>query len=233
MAVHTFHLAEVGPRTTMRAILRPPTQATVRGLINAECMTTMELGLPLASPSRLQPRRLGVFAAWEREAAIDDFLASPGLGSSLAHGWHVRLELLRRWGHISGFDEPVRVTEEHDADAPVVAVTMARLKLPQLPRFIQWGKPVELLVRDHPAATLAVAGMRPPRLLATFSMWRSQHEMIDMVGGTSDRPDAQRHVAAMAEQRRKDFHHEFAALRFRPLAEYGVWQGRSAIVPAT
>lgn len=33
----------------------------------------------------------------------------------------------------------------------VVAVTLAWMKLLQVPRFIRWGKPVEELVRDDPA----------------------------------------------------------------------------------
>jgi hypothetical protein len=28
-----------------------------------------------------------------------------------------------------------------------------------------------------------------------------------------------------------DFHHEFATYRFRPLSEYGAWEGRTGIVP--
>ena len=45
------------------------------------------------------------------------------------------------------------------------------------------GKPVEELVRDHPATTLALAAMRPPRTVSTFSVWRSLREMSDMVRG--------------------------------------------------
>jgi hypothetical protein len=33
----------------------------------------------------------------------------------------------------------------------------------------------------------------------------------------------------MAEQRRKDFHHESTFMRFRPLSEHGVWQGRQLL----
>ena len=39
-------------------------------------------------------------------------------------------------------------------------------------------------------------------------------------------------AVAMAERQRKDFHFEFTTLRFRPLAEYGQWEGRTQIVPA-
>lgn len=42
-----------------------------------------------------------------------------------------------------------------DTNAPVVAVTLARMKLPEVPGFIRWGRPVEKLVRNHPGITLA------------------------------------------------------------------------------
>jgi len=114
---------------------------------------------------------------------------------------------------------------------PIVAVTLARLKLTQVPRFIHWGKPVEELVRDHPGTILALAAMRPPRTVSTFSVWRTQSEMINMVRGQDSFPGATRHAAAMAERNREDFHHEFTTLRFRALAEQGAWEGRTDIVP--
>ena len=52
-----------------------------------------------------------------------------------------------------------------------------------------------------------------------------------MVHGRAAVPDPDRHASAMAERERRDFHHEFATYRFRPLSEHGAWQGRSGIVP--
>jgi hypothetical protein len=194
-------------------------------------MTVMALGSPILSGSRLQFRRLAVFASWENERAIDVFLTDTELGRELAKGWHVRLEFLRRWGRVSEFDDLPEEVAELEPAAPVVAVTLARLQLSQVPRFIRWGKPVEELVRDHPGVTLALAAMRPPRTVSTFSVWRSQREMTDMVCGNHAAPAAERHVAAMAERNRKDFHLEFTTLRFRARSEHGAWEGRSDIVP--
>jgi hypothetical protein len=113
----------------------------------------------------------------------------------------------------------------------VVAVTLARLKLPQITRFIRWGKPVEELVRDHPGTTLALASMRPLRTFSTFSVWRSQQEMTDMVHGHSYKSESSPHAEAMTERNRKDFHYQFTTLRFRALAEHGEWKGQRNIVP--
>lgn len=232
MTVFTFHLARSSPVATVRALLRPPTAATAPGLVHAECMTTMKLGSPVLSPQRAQLRNLAVFAAWESEAAIDAFLASPGLGRRLAAGWHVRLDFMRRWGSVAELPPLPEMVGEQDPSLPVVAVTLARLKHPQIPRFIRWGKPVERLVRDHPGQTLALAAAHPVRTVSTFSVWKTQQEMTDMVRGHSDMADPRRHADAMIERSRKDFHFEFTTLRFRARSEHGEWQGRTGIVPA-
>src|SRR5512145_1678500 len=173
-----------------------------------------------------------MFAAWESHAAIDEFLASTWLGRALATGWHVRLAFQRRWGYVSEFDGLAEGAPEQDPAAPVVAGTLARMKLPQVPRFIRWGRPVEELVRDHPGTTLAITAMRLPRTVSTFSVWTSQREMVDMVRGRSSVPRPERHAAAMVERQRKDFHFEFTTLRFRPIAEHGNWDGRTHIIPS-
>lgn len=194
-------------------------------------MTKMQLGAPIFSPARMQIRNLTMFAAWESESAIDDFLANTSLGRRFASGWHVRMTFLRRWGSVKEFSDLPENVETSDQDAPVVAVTLARMRLPQVPRFICWGRPVEELVRDHPGAILASASMRLPRTVSTFSIWSSQREMAAMVHGHShiDRP--KRHASAMRERERKDFHFEFTTLRFKPVAEHGSWEGRSNIIP--
>jgi hypothetical protein len=191
----------------------------------------MTLGAAIVSPARMQLRSLVMFARWESHGAIDDFLAGTRLGRVLAGGWHVRMAFQRRWGYVSEFDGLAESVGQQDPAAPVVAVTLARMKLMQVPRFIRWGRPVEELVRDHPGATLAIAAMRLPRTVSTFSVWKSQREMVEMVRGRSSVARPERHAAAMAERERKDFHFEFTTLRFRAIGEYGSWEGRRGIVP--
>lgn len=231
MTVFTFHFARTKIPITVRALCQPPTRKQVPGLKHAECMTRMTLGAPIVSAARMQLRHLTMFAAWESQVAIDDFLAGTRLGQALATGWHMRMTFLRRWGHVSELGELPESVGDQDAAAPVVAVTLARMKLPQVPRFIRWGKPVEELVRDHPGTTLAIAAMRLPRTVSTFSVWNSQQDMVDMVRGHATVPRPERHADAMAERQRKDFHFEFTTLRFKPIAEHGNWEGRTHIIP--
>jgi len=236
MGIHSFHLATVPPLLAARALMGGAREAaSVDGLEHVEHLSLMTLGAPAVSLERLQLRRHAVFAQWESEAALEDYLARDAFGRHLAAGWHVRLEFVRRWGVVSGLDRlPPRVGSM-EPEEPVVAVTLAHLKLPELRRFFAWGRPVERQVRDSPGATLALAAVRPPRTFSTFSVWRSLREMRGMVegrgAGAGVGAAAQRHAGAMVERERRDFHSEFTTLRFRPLSEHGSWQGRSGIVP--
>lgn len=229
--IHSFHLAQVPARVGAAVLLRPRTPATVPGLDHLECLSLMRLGAPVVSPERLQLRRLAVFAQWRDEDALVRFLERDPLGQRLDAGWHVRLEFVRRWSTIAAFDGLPARTGTLEQDEPVVAVTLARMKIPEIPRFLHHGRPVERLVRDHPGVTLAAAALRPPRTISTFSVWRSVREMVEMVHGRSEVPEPDRHSAAMRERERRDFHHEFATYRFRPLSEHGSWLGRSDLVP--
>ncbi|MBL4705905.1 MAG: hypothetical protein JKY54_15370 [Flavobacteriales bacterium] len=231
MSVFTFHLAKTNVNSALKAFWSPPKAANVPGLIHAECMTSMTLGSASYSPSRMLIRQVAVFAQWENEAAIDQFLETDKFGKRLAKGWHVRLIFLREWGHIDEFEIPKESEEVDDPDAPVVAVTIARMKLLQIPRFIRWGRSVEKLVRDHPGKTLAMAAITLPRTVSTFSVWQSQKEMLSMVHGHNSVPKPKRHRDAMKERERKDFHYQFTTLRFKPIGEYGKWKGGSNYVP--
>lgn len=223
--IHSFHLAELPARATAAAMARPPTPSSNGGLQHAECLAMMRFGAPTVSPQRLQLGHFAMFAQWDDEEALDRFLTDHDLGRRLADGWHVRLQYLRRYGSIAALGELPRVAGEWSEDEPIVAVTVARLKFPQVPRFLRWGKPVEMLVADHPGTTFSTGAHRPPRTISTFSIWRSVRDMTDMVHGRSDVPRPEVHEVAMAEQRRKDFHHESAFMRFRPLSQHGLWQG--------
>ncbi len=216
---------------SLHAFVDPPTAKNTSGLIHAECMAAMELGAPILTPKRMQLRNLAMFAAWENEEALDQFLTTHEIGQSLFSGWHVRMKFIRRWGHFPNFEHLPEEAETSSPSEPVVAVTLARLKLPQVYRFIHFGRPVEEQVRDHPETTLALATMRPLKTFSTFSIWRSQQAMTDMVRGHSSGHNSKRHAEAMKERNRKDFHHHFITLRFTPLSEHGEWEGNGGHVP--
>lgn len=231
MRVFALGLARTPALLTLSSLYRPPTGSTVPGLIRAECLTPMVLGSPILSPQRMQLHKLVMFAEWASEDALDGFLNTSKLGQYFVAGWHLRMTFLRRWGSVREFASLPESTGDSGPNAPVAAFTLARMRLPEIPRFVHWGRPVEAMVRDSPEASFSLAAIRYPRTIATFSIWNSQQAMIDMVRGKSKVARPMRHFEAMKERERRDFHHEFTTLRFRPLAEFGTWEGRSTLLP--
>ncbi len=232
MTVFSYHLAELPLLSALHTILFPVSPRNTPGLIHAEPMSVMELGSPVFSRSRFFSRKIALFAQWENESALADFMNNHPVGRKLSNGWQVRLGFLRQWGSFSGYQIPAAGEPSVSSDEPVVAVTIARMKYAQIPRFLRWGRPVEKLVRDHPGTTISLASIRYPNTISTFSIWNSQQEMIDMVSGHNNRPQPTRHIDAMKERNRKDFHFEFTTLRFRPIAEYGEWEGKRNLIPS-
>ena len=226
--MHSFHLVTLPPMRTARLLSGGLGQ--VDGLRHAEPMTTMRLGAPVVSPDRMQLCHLAMFCSWESEDALETFLAEDPIGSAVGDGWHLRMRFLRRWGLVDELGDLPEVAEPSLPGEPVVAFTLARMRLTRVPRFIRWGRPVERQVRDHPASPFATAAMRPPHTVATFSTWRSAREMTAMVAGRDTGAQAERHRVAMLERERRDFHHAFTTLRFRPLSEHGTWDGRSTLL---
>lgn len=231
MSVFTYHLVKTSLLNALKLIIWPPRPKNTPGLIHAESMTVMTLGSPVFSPYRLLMRQIALVAQWEDEKAVDLFMAQSRSGKILKKGWYTRLTFLRQWGQISDFNIPEDASHVLSENETVVALTIARMKLTEVPRFIHWGRPVEKLVRDHPGTLLSLASIRFPRTVSTFSIWKSQKEMTDMVQGHSTVPQPKRHINAMKERDRKDFHFEFTTLRFKPVAEYGIWQAQKNIIP--
>lgn len=231
MSIFSYHLVRVPFHTGLKNMFLPWKTKNIPGLIYSEPMTAMTLGSAILSTERVLVREFVFFAQWEDESAIDRFLKEHHTGKILARGWHTRLKFLRQWGSFSGFEIPNETIENEPKDTPIVAVTIARMKFLEIPRFINWGRPVEKLVRDHPGTTLSLASLKLPHTVSTFSVWKSLKEMTNMVSGHSDVPQPKRHKNAMKERERKDFHYEFTTLRFKPISEYGQWNGRKNIIP--
>ncbi len=218
----SVHIAEVGPRGAAEVLLRPPKPDRVPGLTYAETTTTAPLGEPLLPPRGL--RRVAMIAAWDGDAALDEFSDRHPLARRLAGGWQVRLQPLRiagAWAGMPGLPaRPLPVDEEE----PVGILTLGRLRLLRTGAFRRSAGPAEAEAIASPALLAGTGLARPPRLVATFTLWRGAGAMRRYAtggGGT--------HRAAMEADRARPFHHESAFVRFRPYASQGSWDGRDPL----
>ena len=192
----------------------------------AETAATVPLASSLSRPPR--PTGAGLIAAWSDDRALDEFLAQNPLNSGLAGGWHVRLEPLRTSGAWSALGELVGAERAVDDDQPVAVLTLGRLRLRRAIPFFRASGAAERQAVADPAVVLSTAFARPPRLLGTFSLWRSAAEMRAYAYGTS----GEQHISAIRSHRARPFHHESLFARFRPYGASGSWHGLRPLAAA-
>jgi len=226
MSISSFHLVKIPLRTAIKGLFTKLINKKTKGLIYSEYMTSMTLGSPIISTERFLIKEVAIFAQWENEKDLENFLVKDKFGKTLYKGWHVRLGFMRDWGKIKGFKVPKEKETIENSNSPVVAVTIARMKPLAVPRFLHWGRPVEKLVRDHSGTLLSLASFNFPNTISTFTIWKNVKEMEEMVHGHSKMSKPKRHSDAMKERERKNFHFEFTTLRFKPISEFGNWKGK-------
>lgn len=219
----SVHLADVGLLETQRLLFRRLDPGTISGMTYAEPAFTVPLAGRIPRP---HPRRIGLIAGWEEDAALDRFLDSHRVGKAMAGGWHTRLEPLRCFGSWSALPGlPDKELPVDDAE-PVAALTLGRLRFLRTRSFLKAGGPAERDAVANPAvvASTGLGRIAGPRLVSTFSIWRSAGAMREYAFGK-----AGSHQAAVRADRATPFHHESAFIRFRPYASQGLWDGRDPL----
>jgi hypothetical protein len=215
----SVHLADVGLAQALQIRRTRPRPGTIEGLGYAELTTLAPLG-PRLLPTPT-PGRVGLIAAWERETALDAFLERHPLAERLASGWRVRLQPTRIFGVWPELPGIVPSELPMDDDEPVAALTLGRLRLTELPRFLRASARAEELALSDPALLWSTGLGRPPRLVATFSLWRNTAALRGYVEGRSGAA----HRQAVREHAERPFHRHSAFIRFRPYAAEGQWEG--------
>ena len=147
----------------------------------------------------------------------------------MGNGWHVRLlptHLYGRWHPLTGtLGPPVEMSEQE----PAAVLTIGRLRLREIRRFLRASAAAEELALANPELVAATGLALPPGLVATFSLWRTTAGMRRYADGTAGAA----HRAAVLEHTARPFHHESAFIRFRPLSVHGSlpgWEPVSALV---
>jgi hypothetical protein len=221
----SVHLAEAGFLRVPGVLRSSPDPAEVPGLTYAAAVLSLPLReRPLPRPAR---PRIGLIAAWEDDRALDEFLAGHRLAERFAAGWHVRLEPLRVYGSWPGMPNLPKREQAVGDEQPVAVLTLGRPRLGRLRPFLKASAPAEHGAVTNPAVLASTALAKPPRLVSTFSLWRSAAEMREYAAG-EDGP----HQAAVRADRGNPFHHDSAFIRFRPYASQGNWDGRDPLTTA-
>lgn len=218
----TVQIAEVPLTDGLKALGRRPSVDRVPGLRYAETLFTAPLGGGLLPAPN--PRTVALLASWDDDRHFESFLASDPHAEPFRAGWQVRMEPLRvfgKWPNLDGLPAKERPVADEE---PVVVLTLGRLMPWRLAPFLRAAHPAEEEVLTEPGLLASTGFGRLPRLVSTFSVWRSAAEMRDYAtrsGGA--------HREAVARDRAHPFHRHSAFIRFRPYASVGSWGGRDPL----
>lgn len=221
--IASVHIADVGTGAALRVLRKAPRPGSIRGLRHAN----VGLAAPLSGSLRpsAQPGRVGLFALWDDDAALDGFLADHPLAATMSGGWRLRLTPLRAHGSWPGLDDDLPDGRSVDHDGPAAVVTLGRVRLSRLVSFVRASAKAEGRVLDAPGMLWATGLARPP-FLATCSLWRDTRALSTYAYGAAH-PE---HVDAVAADRAKPFHAQSAFIRFAPSDSHGSLEGRNPLV---
>lgn len=220
--IASVHLANIGAGKALGVLRKAPQVASTPGLLSANVAATA----PLSGSLRPSPDfgRVGLVAFWENDEAITRFLASDPMAAKLAGGFHLRLEPLRAHGSWPGLPTDVSKSRAVEYDGVAAVLTLARTRISQLPRFLRTSAKAEGRAIQSPGLVWATGLARPP-FFATFSLWQSTEALSTYAYGA----DEAEHHDAIAEGRRKEFHHLSAFIRFRPYGSEGHLDGKNPL----
>jgi hypothetical protein len=220
--IASVHLAAPGTRRSLAAFRAAPDPATVAGLGYAETVLPAPLG-PAVIP-KPSISEVGLIASWEDDEHLDRFLADPALAGPFASAWHVRMRAVRvfgAWPAMPGLpEEPTGVGD----DEPVAVLTLGRPRLSRLLPFLRTSASAEAELEGAPGLLASTGLAHPPRLVSTFSLWKSAAAMRAYA-----HDNARAHIAAVRADRTAPFHHESAFIRWRPYHSAGSWNGRDPL----
>ncbi len=178
-------------------------------------------------------RRWALFAVWEDEAALDEFLAGSEViarrGALGAESYDVRLAPLRARGAWGG-SNPLPVQSEDAGEGPVAILTRATIRPRRLVPFYRAIPPTSDELARQPGLLASVGvGEWPLARQGTFSMWKSLSDVRAYSAGEPGHRDVMRRTRA------ESWYSEELFARFRPYAGQGSWDGRdplAGVMPA-
>ena len=218
--IASVHVADLGSVGALRALMRRPKPADVSGLRSAQ----VALFAPLALSRPPPIGRAGLIAFWDDDDSADRYFESDPIGRQFSGGIQARMRPLRAHGSWPGLPAEVPVNRSVHHDGPVVVLTLARLRISQAVRFLRASRPAEKAATLDEAMIWGSAAIRPP-FVATMSIWENDRAATAYAYG-QQQPS---HSKAIKDQKRKDFHHESAFIRFAPTRLEGTLTGSNPL----
>jgi heme-degrading monooxygenase HmoA len=225
--VASFHLIRERPRRALLAMARlgadRPQLQRVPGL---EFWRLLGTGDGDNTGPGADLRRTALFAVWESEEHLENFLAShriPRRWQRAEEHFTVRLRALGGHGTWRGVD-PLDGLADGDRSGRVAVITRADVRRRSWREFGEAGKEVdaELHTADGLIDVVGI-GEAPVGRLATFSLWESAAAVRTYAYAMP------RHQQVIEQTRDGDWYAEELFARFEPYGSVGTWNGRDPL----
>jgi hypothetical protein len=219
--IATVDVADLGRRSLLQALRGRPAPGEVPGL------RWLDIAPAAALASSKPPglRRAVLFAMWDDEHSAQAFRETHQLAGRFAgDGFHAVLRPLRAFGSWPGLPTDVSHSRVTGHDGPVIVTTLGRLRISQALRFLRASRPAERAAVASDGFVWGTAAARPP-FVATLSVWSSD----DSAAAYAYADPNAGHPRAITQQRRRDFHHESAFVRYAVISSTGTLSGAPPI----
>ena len=226
----TLHIARFSPRDAVRMVRamrrkRAERERTSR-LVAGRLFFTIELE-PVTG-GRPTPTRWAFFSAWDEREARDGFFAEPRMLEPFfehaRESWSVSLDPVRLVnGEWRGWRPDTDEVEPLARDEPLAVITYGRLRTRYIPSFIWNNRKAVRQVHGNPGLIDRVGLGDGVNVASTFSLWRSQGDVVRYAYGPGDHKPIQRRSLDAP------WGTDYFFARFRPVASRGEWNGRDPL----
>ena len=200
--------------------------AVTPGLAAARVCMTAELDT--VTGGRPSATRWGLLCGWDGAQARDEALDRGEVVAPFLEGaqesWSVTLDtVLVRQGAWRGWRPSTEGVEPARRGEPLAVLTYGRLRARHLPAFTWHNRRAVRQLDPNPAHTLRIGLGDTPMARATFSLWRSQGDIVRYAYAPGVHDAVQRRGQAVP------WANEWLFARFRPVASSGTWHGRDPL----
>jgi hypothetical protein len=125
-----------------------------------------------------------LLTAWHGETDFERFVEQPlaqCLDTEARHSWWSLFDVVSTRG--SHYGSTPLSSRDAVAEGPFAALTLGRIRLRSLPRFLREGARLESFTRQAPGLVSAVSAGWPPTGNCTVSIWESEQHMLRFAYG--------------------------------------------------
>jgi hypothetical protein len=161
---------------------------TAPGLVFAKAMPYIGSGASAGFGGGLPARRRQVLlTAWREATDFERFLVQPlaqRLATEAKNSWWSSFDVVSTRGTHYG-SAPLSSCQTV-ADGPFAALTLGRVRLSSLARFLREGMRLDSFTRDAGGLISAVSAGWPPTGNCTLSIWESEQDMLRFAYGDAE-----------------------------------------------